>query len=52
MYNAIWCDLHFTFDLAKLTFTFKISIKLYLETLRCRKLTFGRSIVNWGVGNL
>ena len=39
-----WCDLDLTFDLAIVTLTYNALSGLYLETIRCRKLIFGRDI--------
>ena len=41
-----WCDLDLTFDLAVVNLSLKILSKLYLETVRCRKLihVLGRDI--------
>ena len=43
-----WCDLDLTFDRAVVTLTCKILSGLYLGTVRCRKLIFGRDI-GWGL---
>ena len=39
-----WCDLDVTFDLAVVTLSLKILSRLYLKTIRCRKLILGRDI--------
>ena len=39
-----WCDLDLNSDLSVVTVTHKILSRLYLETVRCRKLLLGRDI--------
>ena len=39
-----WYDLDLTFDLVIVTLTYKILSRLYLGTVRCRKLLLGRDI--------
>ena len=43
-----WSDLDLTFDLARVTLTYKILSGLYLGNIRCRKLIHGRDI-GWGL---
>ena len=40
---TLWCDLDLTFNLAVMTLTYK-SLGCISETVRCRKLIFGRDI--------
>ena len=39
-----WCELDLTFDLAVVTFTFKIFPGNISEAVKCRKLIVGRGI--------
>ena len=39
-----WCDLDLTFDLAVMTLSLKSCLGYISETVRCKKLIFGRDI--------
>ena len=41
-YARSWCDLDLTFDLVEVTTSFKILSWLFLDSVRCRRLTLGK----------